>query len=487
MTNSTLKNLSPNVLWKYFEEICAIPHPSKKEEAIVNYVKEVGNKLGLETETDKAGNVVIRKPATPGMADKKTVILQGHLDMVPQKNKDTDHDFEKDPIEPYIDGEWVKAKGTTLGADNGIGVAAALAVLESQDIQHGPIEALFTVDEETGMTGAFALEPGFLKGDILINMDSEDEGELYIGCAGGIDTNAYFSYQEEQTPGDHQAYTLDVKGLKGGHSGLDIHLGRGNAIKLLNRLLWRANRELQMRVAAIDGGSLRNAIPREASAVVTVPKDQAGAFEEMAMTMIADWKNEIGKVDPGVALSVKSTEKPAKVMDMASTKNILNGVYGCPNGVIRVISDMPEVVETSTNLAVLKSANKKVEAATLQRSSVDSAKADLANMMRAVFEMAGAEVIQSGEYPGWKPDVDSPILKTMSEVYNKMYGKTPEQKVIHAGLECGILGGKYPHLDMISFGPTIRNPHSPDEMVNTTTVKLFYDFLLETLANIPSN
>jgi len=487
MTNNTLKQLAPNVLWKYFEEICAIPHPSKKEEAIVNYVKQVGNELGLETETDKAGNVVIRKPATPGMADKKTVILQGHLDMVPQKNQDTDHDFEKDPIEPYIDGEWVKAKGTTLGADNGIGVAAALAVLESKNIQHGPIEALFTVDEETGMTGAFALEPGFLKGDILINMDSEDEGELYIGCAGGIDTNAYFSYKEEQTPDNHQAYAVNVKGLKGGHSGLDIHLGRGNAIKLLNRLLWKANRELQMRVAAIDGGSLRNAIPREAGAVVTVPKDQAGAFEEMAMAMIADWKNELGKVDPGVELVVKNTDLPGKVMDEPSTKKIFNAVYGCPNGVMRVISDMPEVVETSTNLAVLKSGGGKVEAATLQRSSVDSAKADLANMMRSVFEMAGAEVIQRGEYPGWKPDVDSPILKTMSEVYKKMYGKTPEQKVIHAGLECGILGGKYPHLDMISFGPTIRNPHSPDEMVNATTVKLFYDFLLETLANIPSN
>ncbi len=365
-------------------------------------------------------------------------------------------------------------------------MAAALAVLESPDIQHGPLEALFTVDEETGMTGAFALEPGFLKGDILINMDSEDEGELYIGCAGGIDTNAYFSYQEEQTPEDHQAYAVNIKGLKGGHSGLDIHLGRGNAIKLLNRLLWKANRELHLRVASLDGGSLRNAIPREAGAVITVPKDQAGAFEEMAMAMLADWQNELGKVDPGVELVVRNTEKPEKIMDLSSTKKILNGVYGCPNGVIRVISDMPDVVETSTNLAVLKSENGKVEAATLQRSSVDSAKADLANMMRAVFEMGGAEVQQSGEYPGWKPNVDSPILQTMSEVYEKMYGKVPEQKVIHAGLECGILGGKYPQLDMISFGPTIRNPHSPDEMVNITTVKLFYDFLVETLGNIPA-
>ena len=486
MTKQVLNQLEPKVLWKYFEEICAIPHPSKKEEEIVEYIINVGKGLDLETKTDKVGNVVIRKPATPGMADKKTVVLQGHLDMVPQKNNDTAHDFEKDPIEPYIEGEWVKAKGTTLGADNGIGVAAALAVLETKDIQHGPIEALFTVDEETGMTGAFALEPGFLKGDILINMDSEDEGELYIGCAGGIDTNAYFSYKEEKTPDNQQAYKIDVKGLKGGHSGLDIHLGRGNAIKLLNRLLWKTHRDLSLRLASVDGGSLRNAIPREASALITVPKDNAGAFEEIAQGMIADWKNELGKVDPGVVLEVKNTETPDKVMDMQSTNNILNAVYGCPNGVIRMISDMPDVVETSTNLAVLKSGNGKVEAATLQRSSVDSAKEDLSNMMRSVFEMGGADVEQSGNYPGWKPNVDSPILKTMSDVYEKLYGKTPEQKVIHAGLECGILGGKYPNLDMISFGPTIRNPHSPDEMVNTTTVKLFYDFLVETLGSIPA-
>ncbi len=486
MTKQVLNQLEPKVLWKYFEEICAIPHPSKKEEEIVDYIKNVGKRLDLETKTDKTGNVVIRKPATPGMSDKKTVILQGHLDMVPQKNNDTDHDFEKDPIEPYIEGEWVKAKGTTLGADNGIGVAAALAVLETKDIEHGPIEALFTVDEETGMTGAFALEPGFLKGDILINMDSEDEGELYIGCAGGIDTNAYFSYKEEKTPDNQRAYKIDVKGLKGGHSGLDIHLGRGNAIKLLNRLLWKAHRDLSLRLASVDGGSLRNAIPREASALITVPKDNAGTFEEIAQGMIADWKNELGKVDPGVELDVKNTETPDKVMDMQSANNILNTVYGCPNGVIRMSSDMPGVVETSTNLAILKSENGKVEAATLQRSSVDSAKEDLSNMMRSVFEMGGANVEHSGDYPGWKPDVESPILKTMSEVYKNLYGKTPEQKVIHAGLECGILGGKYPNLDMISFGPTIRNPHSPDEMVNTTTVKLFYDFLVETLRSIPA-
>ncbi len=479
-----LNQLEPKLLWKYFEDICEIPHPSKKEAAIVEYVKEVGRKLGLETETDHVGNVVIRKPATTDMSDRKTVILQGHLDMVPQKNSDTAHDFEKDPIQPYIDGEWVKAKGTTLGADNGIGVAAALAVLASSDIEHGPLECLFTIDEETGMTGAFELKPDFLKGDILINMDSEDEGELYIGCAGGIDTNAFFKYSEEDVPEDHVAYSVDVKGLKGGHSGLDINLGRGNAIKLLNRLLWKAQRELELRLSSVDGGSLRNAIPREANAVITLPADKMADFEQMAANMLADWKNELSSVDPGVELIVRKTALPEKIMDKNSTKNIFNAVYACPNGTIRVISEMPEVVETSTNLAVLKSENGVVEAATLQRSSVDSAKMDLCNMMRAVFEMAGAEVEQTGEYPGWKPNVDSPILKTMKEVYEKLYGKIPEQKVIHAGLECGILGGTYPKLDMISFGPTIRNPHSPDEMVNITTVKLFYDYLVETLRHV---
>jgi len=484
--SKALNNLEPRSLWTYFENICGIPHPSKKEAAIVEYVKGVGETLGLETQTDHVGNVVIRKPATPGMEDRKTVILQGHLDMVPQKNNDTAHDFEKDPIKAYVDGDWVKAEGTTLGADNGIGVAAALAVLEAKDIRHGPLECLFTVDEETGMTGAFELKPGFIKGDILINMDSEDEGELYIGCAGGIDTNAFFDYKEEPTPGNHQAYMVEVKGLKGGHSGLDIHLGRGNAIKLLNRLLWKAHRDSGMRLSSVNGGSLRNAIPREASAVVTIPEDSAAGFEKLAGDLYTDGKNELNSADPDVQLKLTNTDLPKKVMDNAVAKNIFNAVYSTPNGVIRMDSDMPGVVETSTNLAILKSNQGVVEAATLQRSSVDSAKQDLCNMMRTVFEMAGARVEQTGEYPGWKPNVNSPILKTMTKVYEQLHNKTPQQKVIHAGLECGILGGTFPHLDMISFGPTIRNPHSPDEMVEINTVKLFYGFLVETLKHIPA-
>ncbi|MFP4064481.1 MAG: aminoacyl-histidine dipeptidase [Bacteroidales bacterium] len=485
--SEVLSKLEPTLLWKYFEAICGIPHPSKKEAAIIDYVKGVGENLGLEAIVDHAGNVVIRKPATPGMENRKMITLQAHLDMVPQKNNDTVHDFEKDPISVYIDGEWVKAKGTTLGADNGIGVAAALAVLESKELEHGPLEVLLTVDEETGMTGAFALEPDLLKGDILLNLDSEDEGELYIGCAGGIDTNAYFNYDEEPVPEGHVAFRAEVKGLRGGHSGLDINLGRGNAIKLLNRLLWKANRELGLRLASVDGGSLRNAIPREAEALVTVPEEHKEKFKELANSLHQIIVNELSSVDPDVSLKLDPVEMPEKVMQAQTATNIFNAVYACPNGAIRFIAEMPEVVETSTNLAVLKSDNGVVEAATLQRSSVDSAKHDLCNMMRTVFEMAGAQVEQKGEYPGWKPNVKSPILNTMKEVYQSLYGNIPEQKVIHAGLECGLLGGLYPNLDMISFGPTIQNPHSPDEMVNIKTVKRFWDFLVETLRETPRN
>ncbi len=484
--NSVLKELEPQALWRIFEEICSIPHPSKHESRIIDYVKSFGEKLGLETLVDDVGNVVIKKPATPGMEDRKTVVLQSHLDMVPQKNNDTVHDFLKDPIQPVIDGEWVRANGTTLGADNGIGVAAAMAVLEANDLVHGPLECLFTIDEETGMTGAFGLKPGLLEGDILINLDSEDEGELYIGCAGGIDTNAVFSFSQEQVPNDVAAYSIEVKGLRGGHSGLDIHLGRGNANKLLNRLLWQAGRECGLRLASVEGGSLRNAIPREASAVVVVPKDHIAAFEALYEKLQQDIKKELSAADPGFQMILTKTSKPEFVMDNDSMSSFFNAIYACPNGVIRMVTEMPEIVETSTNLAIIASGKNTIEVSSLQRSSVDSAKEDLCNMLRAVFEQAGAEVAHEGAYPGWKPNVESPILKTMKEVYRNKYGKTPEQKVIHAGLECGLLGGVYPNLDMISFGPTIRNPHSPDEKVKIGTVAKFYTFLTETLRSIPA-
>lgn len=481
-----LSNLEPKALWEIFEDICNIPHPSKKEEAIIEYVKKFGENLGLETVSDAVGNILIRKPATPGYENRQTIILQGHLDMVPQKNNDTEHDFEKDPIRPRIEGEWVKATGTTLGADNGIGVAAAMAVLQDKSLEHGPIECLFTIDEETGMTGAFGLKEGFLKGDILMNLDSEDEGELYIGCAGGIDTNAYFDYTEIDVVGAAQAYKVEVKGLKGGHSGMDIILGRGNANKIITRLLWQAHRELQLQIHSIDGGSLRNAIPREATAVVVVPKENAEKFEQLTQQLNAQIKNELKNVEPDFTLQISSTTMPEKLIDPQVTGNMLSGVYACPNGVIRMIDDMPGVVETSTNLAIVKSDNGRIEVCALQRSSVDSAKQDLCNMIRSVFEMAGAEVEHAGSYPGWKPNTQSPILQTMKDVYKNKYGKTPEVKVIHAGLECGLIGGVYPNLDMISFGPTIRSPHSPDERVKTKTVALFWEFLLETLKNAPA-
>lgn len=484
--SNVLSSLEPKAVWRIFEQICNIPHPSKKEKAIAEYVVKFGKDLGLETLTDPIGNVLIRKPASPGMENRQTIILQGHLDMVPQKNNDTAHDFEKDPIKPFIDGEWVKAKGTTLGADNGIGSAAAMAVLEDKSLVHGPIECLFTIDEETGMTGAFNLQAGFLKGDILMNLDSEDEGELYIGCAGGMDTTVEFKYKEEAIPAGSEAFRIDVKGLKGGHSGIDIILGRGNANKLINRILWHGFREHKLRLASIEGGSLRNAIPREAIAIITLPKEEIAKFKKCFDKLVAEILNEYKSVEPDMAITISNTNMPAFVMDANTTRNLLNSIYACPNGVSRMVADMPGVVETSNNLAIIKSDKGVIQIAALQRSSVDSAKEELGHMIRSVFEMANADMIEhSGSYPGWKPNVDSPILKAMKEGYKAKFGKTPEVKVIHAGLECGIIGGVYPNLDMISFGPTIRHPHSPDEKVNIKTVGLFYDFLLETLKNAP--
>lgn len=478
-------NLEPKNLWKHFYALTQIPRPSKKEGKIIEYMKKFGEDLGLETIVDEVGNVIIRKPATPGMENRKAVVLQGHLDMVPQKNNDTEHDFENDPIDAYVDGEWVTARGTTLGADNGIGVAAAMTVLESKDLKHGPVEALFTIDEETGMTGAFGLKPGILQGEILINMDSEDEGELYIGCAGGTNANVKFSLNRKAAPANAKAYKVSLTGLKGGHSGIDIHLGKGNANKLINRLLWMANRELGVLLSSVEGGNLRNAIPREAFATVVVPSDQTGAFEKLVSEMEAVMRNEFGSVEPNLSLKAEPANMPATVLDEESHSRLLNAVYACPNGVIRMSTDMEGLVETSTNLAVYRTGEQEAEVLCLMRSSVDSARDDLKNMFVSIFEPAGAQVTFDGEYPGWKPNPDSAILREMKEIYNNKYGKIPAIKAIHAGLECGLLGGVYPGLDMISFGPTIRYPHSPDEKVNIATVQKFWDFLLETLEHIP--
>lgn len=483
---NTIKDLAPGEVWKHFHALTQIPRPSKKEAEIIAYMKHFGEKLGLETLVDEVGNVIIKKPATPGMEDRKTVVLQGHLDMVPQKNSDTDFDFEKDPIEAVIDGEWVTARGTTLGSDNGIGVAAAMGVLESTTLKHGPIEALFTIDEETGMTGAFGLKPGLLDGEILINMDSEDEGELYVGCAGGIDVSASKSYVEETSPGEHVAYKLVARGLKGGHSGMDIPLGRANANKILFRFLMQAEADLKIRLSEASGGDLRNAIPRESHAIVLVPAVATFAFEASVKATEAIYRSEFAETEPDLEFSCRKTEQPAFVIPRDEQYKFIRAVFACPNGVQRMSQSMKGLVETSNNLAVVRLQKGQFQALNLTRSSVDSAKVATAWKIAAVFHLIEAEVTLTGEYPGWKPNMDSSILKTCQEVYHEKFGKVPEIKAIHAGLECGLLGGVYPGLDMISFGPTIRYPHSPDEKVEIATVQKFWDFLVAILEHIPA-
>ena len=479
-----ITNLEPKALWDHFYQLTQIPRPSKKEVRIQEFMMNFGKSLGLETIKDETGNIIIRKPATPGMENRKGVVLQGHLDMVPQKNNDTKHDFENDPIDAYIDGDWVTAKGTTLGADNGIGVAAAMTVLADKNLQHGPIEALFTCDEETGMTGAFGLKPDVLKGDILLNMDSEDEGELYVGCAGGVDASIEFEYEQVIVPSGMKAFDLVVSGLKGGHSGMDIILGLGNANKLLVRFLKYAVTELDVRLAGINAGGLRNAIPREGTATIVVPEENADALKKAVAEYEAVYKTELVSREPNLSFVAKEAEMPKSLIDEAVQDGLIDSVNACPNGVIRMSDDMPGLVETSTNLASVKSENGTVSIQCLLRSSVDSAKQYLSERIDSVFSLAGATVVFAGGYPGWKPNMASPILKQMQNIYNDKYGKVPEIKAIHAGLECGLLGAIYPNWDMISFGPTIRSPHSPDEKVHIASVKKFWDFLVETLKDV---
>ncbi|MBI9035651.1 MAG: aminoacyl-histidine dipeptidase [Bacteroidales bacterium] len=482
---SEIMNLEPKAVWKNFYSLTQIPRPSKHEDKIQDFMYNWGKNLGLETIKDEVGNIIIKKPATPGMEDRMGVVFQGHLDMVPQKNSDKAHDFVTDPIQAFIDGDWVTANGTTLGADNGMGVAAAMAVLEATDVAHGPVEALFTADEETGMTGAFGLQSGVLDGDILLNMDSEDEGELYVGCAGGIDANTTFSFENEAVPAGHTAYKISISGLKGGHSGMDIPLGRGNANKIFFRYLKESAAQFEMRLANVEGGSLRNAIPREAFAVVTAPEAKEADLKKHLAEFATIVKAELAGTEPDMDIVIEAADMPANLIDSKTQVNLTHAVIACPNGVIRMSDSMPGLVETSNNLAVVKSEGNEISVQCLIRSSVNSAKDDLGSMISSVFALAGANTVLEGAYPGWKPNMDSPILKTMQEVYEGMYGKTPDIKAIHAGLECGLLGGVYPNWDMISFGPTIRFPHSPDEKVNIATVQKFYDFLLETLKNVP--
>ncbi|TKG96082.1 aminoacyl-histidine dipeptidase [Puteibacter caeruleilacunae] len=484
---SEITNLNPKALWENFYSLTQIPRPSNHEDRIQEFMFNFGKELGLETIKDEVGNIIIRKPATPGMEDRQGVILQGHLDMVPQKNSDKEHDFVNDPIETLVDGEWVTANGTTLGADNGIGVAAAMTVLASKDIEHGPIEALLTATEETGMDGANGLKPGILQGDILLNTDSEDEGELYVGCAGGEDVTGTFAFETTEVPAGSKAYKINITGLKGGHSGMDIPLGRGNANKIFFRLLKEAYNKCQARLAWIDGGSLRNAIPREAFAVVVVPEANGACLEEVVATIFEKAKAELAATEPNMLIEAVATELPESLIDENTQVNLTNVVRACPNGVIRMSDSMPGLVETSCNMAIVKSdADKKViNICILMRSSVDTAKQSLGSRLESLFTLAGATTELSGAYSGWQPNMESPILKTMQGVYEEHFGKTPDIKAIHAGLECGILSGPYPNWDMISFGPTIRFPHSPDEKVNIETVEKFWNFMVLTLKNIP--
>ncbi len=480
----TLSQLRPEAIWRHFEELCKIPRPSKHEAAVIEYLKKFAIENGLPYRIDRVGNVVISKPASKGYEHHPTVILQSHIDMVPQKNSDVEHDFYKDPIKPYIDGEWVKAQGTTLGADNGIGVASALAVLESKNLSHGPIEALFTVDEETGMTGAFNLTEDFLTGKILLNLDSEDYGELFIGCAGGINTIATFEFKQEPIEPHHIAYQLRLTGLKGGHSGADIHLGRGNANKLLNRFLWNAEHFFELRLCSIQGGNMRNAIPREAFATVTIPENFDKEFLESLETFEKTYKEELKGVEDNISFKAIKTDLPSYCIDKETTGNLLDALYAIPNGIIRMIAEMPNVVETSTNLAIVQSNDKTIEVISLLRSSVDSAKYDLCNMIESIFDMADAKTRHEGDYPGWKPDFNSPLLSTMKYVYSSIHGEEPKVKVIHAGLECGIIGSIYPGMQMVSFGPTIQFPHSPDERVNIKSVEDFWQYLTKVLESL---
>ena len=484
MINQEIRQLKPERLWHYFAEILAIPRPSKKEEQIAAWLMDFGRSHGLETSRDEVGNVLIRKPATAGMEGRATVVLQSHMDMVCEKNADTTHDFDKDPIISRIEGEWVKATGTTLGADDGIGMAAQLALLEATDIPHGPIECLITVDEETGLSGAFGLEPGFLKGKILLNLDSEDEGELFIGCAGGKDTVATMAVRMEAAGANYAGLRLSIGGLTGGHSGDDIHKGRGNAVKLMNRILFAGITDYGLRLASIDAGNLRNAIAREAFADVALPQDKLEAFEKAAAQLGETFRKEYHVTEPDLWLKTERIACPARVADTTSVTRLIQALYACAHGVIAWSADIPNFVETSTNLASVKTREDHFEITTSQRSSVESAKDDVGNMVANVFRLAGCEVRHTDGYPGWTPNPHSEITQVTANAWERLYGYKPKVLAIHAGLECGLIGEKYPSMDMISYGPTIKGAHSPDERIEIATVERFWKLTLEVLKNV---
>ena len=480
-----VRELEPKALWNHFSDLNAVPRPSKKEARVIQFIKEFGENLGLETFVDKIGNVIIRKPATKGMEDRTPIVMQSHLDMVHQKNNDTNFDFDSQGIDMYVDGDWVRARGTTLGADNGLGVASIMTILASSEIQHPPLEALFTIDEETGMTGAKELIDGYLKGKILLNLDTEDDDELTIGCAGGIDITAERKYEESSLSGDGKGLKITVKGLSGGHSGMDIHKGLGNANKILVRLLWGATRNFGARVVSIDGGGLRNAIPREATSTVWVPQDRIELLKTWLNEQIAILKAEFATTDPNLNVLEESVGTPEKGLSQEDQGRMLGCLYSCPNGIYRMSPDIQDLVQTSSNLARVICGEGSFTAMCLTRSAVDSEKMDMAEAIRAAFQQWDCQVTMDGAYPGWTPKPGAEIVQIMADLYRERFKEEPKVLACHAGLECGIIGEHYPEMEMISFGPNIKGAHSPDERTQISSVQKYWDFLLETLKRIP--
>lgn len=486
MDNQEIRSLAPAELWNKFADLNAVPRPSKKEDRVIAFMMNFGQSLGLETIKDEVGNVIIKKPATSGMENRKTIVMQSHLDMVHQKNNDTVFDFDTQGIEMYVDGDWVRAKGTTLGADNGLGVATIMAILESKTIEHPAIEALFTIDEETGMTGAMGLKGGLLTGEILLNLDTEEDDEIDIGCAGGVDVTAVAEYDEEDTPEGSVGYKITVKGLQGGHSGMDIHKGLGNANKIMNRLLYNGYEDFGLQIATIQGGSLRNAIPRESVAEIIIAEMYDEAFVYDMQDIIKDIKNELGTTEPNLEILIEKLENvPSKVLPSMAQFYLVRSLYTAHNGVYRMSADFADLVETSNNIAKVTVGGGNLSIQCLTRSSVESAKFDLANSLRSAFELMGCEVTFSGSYPGWTPNPKSEILDVMVDLYEKQNNSKPHVVACHAGLECGILGQNYPGMDMISFGPTIKGAHSPDERASISSVQKYWNFVIEILKNIP--
>ena len=485
--NTEILKLQPTIVWKYFKDVLEIPRPSKKEEKIVAYLLRFGKEQKLETIQDEIGNVLIRKPATSGMENRKSVVLQSHIDMVCEKNSDKIHNFDNDPIESLIDGDWVTAHDTTLGADDGIGIAVQLAILASSDIVHGPVECLFTIDEETGLTGAFGLKPGFLRSKILLNLDSEDEGQLFIGCAGGQDTQAWLPFDYEEAPEGHKAFKIMVSGLKGGHSGDEIDKGHANANKILNRFLWCKKDDFGLKLNVFDGGNLRNAIAREAFAIILVPEANISQLIDKVAGYKETSRNEFSITEPNMEITIEEVDIPETIIDNESFDEMVNSIYGCPHGVIAMSQSIKDFVETSTNLASVKFLEDEILITTSQRSSVESEKQDITNMVKSVFKLAGARTLTSDGYPGWTPNPDSEIMNITVDSYKKLFSTEPEVLAIHAGLECGLIGDKYPEMDMISFGPTIKRAHSPEEKIEIKTVLKFWDLTLDILKSIPEN